>query len=100
MRALKAAGSLVSPTWQIVRARGAPALSEVSALGRRKSESRTNAVARNLRTSCAGTGTDRDTKRSNDSAVADYAAEAASMSAWVEKEIDAFVAGLGGMRFV
>ncbi|MDO9368099.1 MAG: class I SAM-dependent methyltransferase [Sphingopyxis sp.] len=41
-------------------------------------------------------GTDRDTVRSYDSAAADYAAGAAAMPLWVETEIEAFVAGLGG----
>lgn len=40
--------------------------------------------------------TDRDTVRSYDAIAADYAAEAASMPAWVAEEIDAFVAALGG----
>jgi len=40
--------------------------------------------------------TDQDTVRSYDSAAAEYAAEAASMPAWVAEEIDAFVTDLGG----
>lgn len=40
--------------------------------------------------------TDRDTVRSYDMAAAEYAAEAATMPAWVATEIDAFVTGLGG----
>lgn len=40
--------------------------------------------------------TDRHTIESYDAAAAEYAAEAAAMPEWVAKEIDAFVAGLGG----
>lgn len=40
--------------------------------------------------------TDRATVRSYDMAVAEYAAEAAAMPAWVATEIDAFVTALGG----
>ena len=40
--------------------------------------------------------TDRDTVRSYDMAAAEYAAEAATMPAWVALEIDAFVTALGG----
>lgn len=39
--------------------------------------------------------TDRDTVRSYDAVAAEYAAEAATMPAWVAEEIDAFVTGLG-----
>ena len=40
--------------------------------------------------------TDRDTVRSYDAVAAEYAAEAATMPAWVAEEINAFVIGLGG----
>lgn len=40
--------------------------------------------------------TDRSTVQSYDAAAAEYAAEAEAMPEWVGKEIDAFVAGLGG----
>ena len=39
--------------------------------------------------------TDRDTVRSYDAVAAEYAAEAATMPAWVAEEIDAFVTDLG-----